>query len=74
MDADERMSAGLRREIERILEAPHGPHVAYKVWRKNYFLGHWMRYGGWYHHSLCVFRRAGARYEGLVHERLSVQG
>jgi glycosyltransferase involved in cell wall biosynthesis len=74
MDADERVSAGLRQTIERLLSDPQVPYAAFQVRRKNYFLGHWMRYGGWYHHHLCLFRRAGARYDGLVHERLTVDG
>jgi len=73
MDADEVVSPELRAGIERVLE--HGSaHAALKIRRRNYFLGHCMRYGGWYHYNLVLFRRQRCRYEGLVHERLQVQG
>ena len=73
MDADETVSPELRAAIERLL-VEGSSHAALKVRRRNYFLGHRMRYGGWYHYNLVLFRRALVRYEGLVHERLMVQG
>lgn len=73
MDADETVSPELRTAIERLL-VEGSPHAAWKVRRRNYFLGHQMRYGGWYHYNLVLFRRALCRYEGLVHERLLVNG
>ena len=73
MDADDAVSPELRAAIERVLVGG-SPHAALKVRRRNYFLGHRMRYGGWYHYNLVLFRRPACRYEGLVHERLIVQG
>ena len=73
MDADETVSPELRAAIERLL-AEGSPHAALKIHRRNYFLGHRMRYGGWYHYNLVLFRRRRCRYEGLVHERLQVDG
>ena len=73
MDADELVSPELRAAIERVLREG-SPHAALKIRRRNYFLGRRMRYGGWYHYNLVLFRRPLARYEGLVHERLQVQG
>ena len=73
MDADEVISPQLRTAIERLLEEG-APHAAFKIRRRNYFLGHEMRYGGWYHYHTALFRRALARYEGRVHERLKIQG
>ena len=74
MDADEVVTPQLREAIERILSSWDGRTQAYQVRRRNIFLGRFMRYGGWYHHHLCLFRRAGHRYEGLVHERLNIHG
>ena len=73
MDADEEVSPGLRAAIERLLR-DGSPHAALKLRRRNYFLGREMRYGGWYHYHTALFRRQGARYEGLVHERLQIPG
>ena len=73
MDADETVSPTLRASIEQLL-LTGSTHAAFKIRRRNYFLGHEMRYGGWYHYNLALFRRARARYDGLVHERLQVQG
>jgi glycosyltransferase involved in cell wall biosynthesis len=74
MDADEVVPPELRQAIERLLRDPNPPSRAYQVWRRNIFLGRVMRYGGWYHRHLCVFRREGHWYHGLVHERLNVHG
>ena len=73
MDADEQVSPGLRAAIERLLREG-SPHAALKLRRRNEFLGREMRYGGWYHYHTALFRRPLARYEGLVHERLQIQG
>ncbi len=74
MDADERVTPGLRMALERVLSSQGGGVAAYQVYRRNIFLGRFMRYGGWYHDHLCLFRRTGHRYHGLVHERLNVRG
>src|SRR3989338_6091457 len=51
LDADEVVTPELRRDIENIIETAPSFN-AFKFRRKNYFLGHFMRYGGWYHFSL----------------------
>jgi glycosyltransferase involved in cell wall biosynthesis len=49
LDADERMTPDLQKEIDAVLkdDARQGS-VAYWVPRKNYLGGYWLRYGGWY--------------------------
>ena len=44
--------------------------------RKNYFLGRWMKHGGfWPDHKLRLFRREWGRFENrFVHETLKVDG
>ena len=44
--------------------------------RKNYFLGRWMKHGGfWPDHKLRLFRREWGRFENrFVHETLTVDG
>ena len=74
LDADEIVSPALREEIQRVLTHPSGP-VAYRIQRRNYFLGHEMRYGGWGWRGVKLFQRTAARYVGhSVHETLTVNG
>ena len=73
LDADEVVTPDFRKALELICSQP-SHHAAYKFRRRNNFLGHWMRFGGWDHHSLHLFKRGFAHYEGRVHERLLVQG
>ncbi len=73
IDADDVATPGFRAAVERLLGDPP-PHAAVKFRRKSYFLGRFMRYGGWYHYLPNLVRRGAVRYEGLVHERPVVQG
>jgi glycosyltransferase involved in cell wall biosynthesis len=53
-----------------------GAPVAFLVRRKNYFLGRWIKRGGfWPDSKLRLFRRATGRFEDrAVHEDMRVQG
>jgi len=73
LDADEVVTDSLKEDIQRVLEDDKG-YSAFKFHRKNFFLGHFMRYGGWYHYSLHFFKKGKARYKGRVHETLIVDG
>ncbi len=73
LDADEVVTPGLAAALKKAMAAPGGI-VGYKFRRKNYFLGHPMRYGGWYHYSAHFFKKGCGRYEGLIHERLKLAG
>ena len=73
LDADEVVTGGLRKDIENVLEDDKG-YSAFKFKRKNFFLGHFMKYGGWYHYSLHFLKKGKARYKGQVHETLIVDG
>ncbi len=75
LDADERVSEELRREIREVLGAD-GPLDGYYVPRRNHFHGRWIRHGGWYpDHQLRLFRRERTRVtERLVHEGFDVDG
>lgn len=73
IDPDERATPEFRNAALRLLEKGT-PHAAFEFRKKNYFLGRWMRHGGWYHYSLHFFRRKKARYDGVIHERLIVDG
>ena len=73
VDPDERATPEFRDAVLKILEKGT-PHSAFEFRKKNFFLGHWMRHGGWFHYSLHFFRRGKARYEGVIHETLKVDG
>src|SRR5574337_1216975 len=64
IDADERVSDELRHAIERELAAPR--HCGYRIARRNYFLGRWIRHGGWYpDRVLRLFDRRTGQFGGL---------
>src|SRR5574337_988777 len=64
IDADERVPEELRHTIERELSAPR--YDGYRIARRNYFLGRWMRHGGWYpDRVLRLFDRRKGRFGGV---------
>lgn len=71
LDGDDVVTHELRNRIEEILNNER-PYVAYKFHRKNFFLGHFMRYGGWYHYYPHLYKKGFATYEGKVHHLLKV--
>ncbi len=74
MDADERVTPDLQRDIESILKAS-SEYAAYSVGRRNYFLNKFMIHGGWYENQVRFFKKGNARYIGhSVHETLKVDG
>lgn len=75
LDADEWVSAGLRREIERAIANP-GAFAAFALPRLSSYCGRFMRHSGWWpDHVVRLFRRGQARFsDDLVHERLIVEG
>ncbi len=72
IDADERVSDELRQNIEREMSAPR--YDGYLMSRRNYFLGRWMRHGGWYpDRVLRLFDRRKGRFEGVnPHDRVVI--
>jgi (heptosyl)LPS beta-1,4-glucosyltransferase len=75
IDADERVSAPLRRAIEQVLQAPDEGAV-YSLGRRNLFLGRFMRHSGWYPDRVVRLYDA-QKYsynDHLVHESLETQG
>lgn len=75
LDADERVSPALRREIEEALAHPERAE-GYTIPRQNMFLGRWMRHGGWSpDRVLRLFRRSHGRFGGInPHDRVEVRG
>ncbi len=75
LDADERVASELAKEIRNVLSA-ESKFTAYKMPRKNYYFGHWLKYGGHYpDNQLRLFMRGKAQFECQhVHEKLQVEG
>ncbi|MBI5562256.1 MAG: glycosyltransferase family 2 protein [Deltaproteobacteria bacterium] len=74
IDADERVTPGLRREIEEAME--DAGKAGYYVPRKNYFGERWIRRCGWWpDYNLRLYRKtSGAWVERAVHESVEVEG
>jgi len=75
LDADERVTPALAREIEaRLRQDP--PDAAYKVPRISFHLGRWIRTTDFYpDYQTRLYDRRAARWSGLyVHESVTVTG
>jgi glycosyltransferase involved in cell wall biosynthesis len=75
LDTDERVPPALQAEIRAVVAAD-GPRDGYRVARKNYFCGRWIRHLGWYpDYTLRLFRRDRGRFRDReVHEEVVVDG
>ncbi|HWS89749.1 MAG TPA: glycosyltransferase family 2 protein, partial [Pyrinomonadaceae bacterium] len=75
LDADERVSPELRAEVEALRAAP-AERLAdgYRIPRRSFYMGRWIRGGGWYpDHQLRLYRRARGRWAGAhVHESVKM--
>jgi glycosyltransferase involved in cell wall biosynthesis len=80
LDADEAVEPELAAEIKALLEGKAGasPPLAngYFIPRKNFFLGRWMKQGGfWPDPKIRLFRRGTGQFEERkVHETMRVNG
>jgi len=75
LDADEALEAGLADEIEAALKA--GTAMSgFWIPRKNFFLGRWIRHGGFYPDpKLRLIRRGAGRFEEYgAHPTMKVDG
>lgn len=75
VDADERVTDELREEILALLKES-GSAAAYRIPRRNFYYGRWIRGAGQYPDpQLRLVRRGRGRYNDLpVHEHLEVDG
>jgi len=75
VDADERVTPPLQREIETVLADP-AARDGYLIPRRSYFLGQRIRGCGWYpDETVRLFRRGRGRFpERAVHEAVVVDG
>lgn len=73
VDADERGSSDLRDEVVRVIGSAN--HQAYRVPRRNFFLGREVRHGGWNRDKPVRLFRSGLRYSATrVHEHVETSG
>ena len=72
LDADERCTPELATEIRERVKLP-GDNVAFRIPRRNYFLGKEIRHGGWgSDRPIRLFRREIRYNANLVHEHVNV--
>lgn len=76
LDADERCTPAAAAEIRTLLAAPAAD--AYYVPRRNWFMGRWIRHGGWYpdYRQPQLFRKGALIFDERdeVHESFRVSG
>ena len=73
IDADERATEGIRQFIMQELQKP--AHDGYRFPRQNYFLGAWLKHGGWYpDHVLRFFRKDQGYFGGInPHDKVIIR-
>ncbi len=76
LDADERLSPELRREILALREAGFADTAGWSMPRLSYYLGRWIRYGSWYpNRQLRLFDRRHGHWGGNEpHDRWETKG
>jgi glycosyltransferase involved in cell wall biosynthesis len=75
IDADERVTPELRKEITSVFEGNNSLD-GYYIPRRNFFLGRWIRHGGWYpDYTMRLFKKGKARFVlREVHESAVISG
>lgn len=75
LDADERVTPELHREIEKVMGDVNAA-IAYRIPRLSNYCGRFMHHSGWYPDRIVrLFKRNAAHFsDDLVHERLLVEG
>ncbi len=75
LDADERVTPGLKVEIIRIIQDDQG-FSGFYIPRKNFFLGKWIRHSGWWpDNTLRLFKKDSGYIEPRkVHEKVVIEG
>ena len=76
LDADERVSVELAREIEQLKSGAEQQIAGFEMPRLTFYLGRWIKHSGWHpDYKLRLYNRSRARWRGdYVHETLEVDG
>jgi len=75
MDADERVSPGLRDEI-LALDLSRSPYDAYEMPRRHFFMQQWINHSAWYpDYKIRLFRKDRCKWGGYApHDEVKVTG
>jgi len=75
VDADEEIPPELAEEIQTELARGARGLDGFIVYRRTYYLGRWIRYGGWYpDYEIRLYRRDKGRWEGGLHAKVVLNG
>jgi glycosyltransferase involved in cell wall biosynthesis len=75
VDADEEVPPELVEEIRRELNGKAEGLDGFFIYRRTYYLGRWIRYGGWYPDGeIRLYRRDKGIWEGRLHAKVWVDG
>ena len=75
LDADERVSDRLKKEILEFKQKENIPVDGYRINRKTFYMGRWIKHSGWYpDRKLRLFRKSKSRWQGRIHEALVLNG
>ena len=75
VDADEEIPPELVEEIKKGLEERKNDVDGFIAYRRTYYLGRWIRFGGWYpDYEVRLYRRDKGRWEGGLHAKIVVDG
>lgn len=76
VDADERVSSELKKEILDVVGSDFSHYSGYAIPRQNILLGHTMRFGGWWpDYVLRLIKKDKLQgYQGQVHEQPIIEG
>ncbi len=75
VDADEEVPQELAEEIRREVTNGAEGFDGFIVYRHTYYLGRWIRYGGWYPDcEIRLYRRNKGKWEGGLHAKIAVDG
>ncbi len=75
VDADEEVPSELAHEIRKVLGERANEVDGFIAYRRTFYLGRWIRFGGWYPDcELRLYRRDKGRWEGGLHAKIVVDG
>lgn len=76
IDADERVTPLLKKEIEKATSKKGSKYLAYAIPRKNILLGHEMHHGGWWPDYVLrlMKKEALVSWKGRLHEQPEIKG
>lgn len=75
IDADEEVSPELVEEIKNLFRDGEPKKDGYIAHRKTYFLGRWIKYGGWSRdYEIRLYKKELGRWEGGLHAKVHVKG